>query len=73
MKISKAVLEVSELKAHLADESNSYLYKKEDDDSITCYMCCDFDVIDCSEIVFSGSCGNGINYNKNRDELRRVD
>jgi hypothetical protein len=72
MEKSKAVLELNELIEHLSNEDNHYLYKKEDDNSITCYMCCDFDVVDCNEFLFSGVCGSGVNYNFDNKEIRRV-
>ena len=70
--MSKAILNKEELIDHLSNVDNHYLYRKEDDGSITCYMCCDFDVVESNEIVFSGSCGNGINFDPLTKELRRV-
>jgi len=80
--MSKAILFESQLVEHFADTSNSYLYKVEDDGTITCNMCSDFEIHKCEEhddeilsdetLLFEGSCGEGINFNPITKQLKKV-
>jgi len=62
-KKSNAVLDANELLDHFGDESNHYLYKKQDDGTIVAWMCCDFEWADDEGHITRGGCGDGINYN----------
>ena len=78
--MSKAILNEKELIEHFSDETNKYLYKVEDDGTITCNMCCEFEVHDNADedilsdetFIFGGKCGEGINFNPITKELKKV-
>jgi len=62
---SNAIFYEDELKEHFSDESNHYLYKKRDDETLVCWMCCDFELIrqvDGAGVIDRGGCGDGIVY-----------
>jgi len=59
---SNAILHLDELKEHFSDETNHYLYKKQDDGTIVAWMCCDFEWADDNGNITRGGCGDGINY-----------
>lgn len=61
--ISTAILYADELTEHLEDVSNHRFYQRRNDDSITVWMCCDFEIVDSNIGVVRGGCGDGINYN----------
>ena len=57
-----AVLAKDELVEHFSDEANRYLYKLRDDNTLTAWMCCDFEIVDGGEVTLKGGCGDGICY-----------
>jgi len=64
---SIATLCVVELSRWFDDETNHYLVRKEDDDSLTCWMCCEWEIISKKDdgevkVLHSGKCGTGVNY-----------
>jgi len=61
-KKSNAILHKQELLEHFANEANCYLYKKKDDGSLVCCMCCDFEIVDADDTIERGSCGDAIVY-----------
>jgi len=65
---SNAILYLDELKEHFADESNHYLYKKRDDGTIACSMCCDFQiVVDDTNIGWGNQCDSIVYDPKTKD------
>lgn len=67
-KVSNAILYQDELKDHFGETNengeylNHYLYQVRDDNTLVCWMCCDFEIVDGNEILLRGSCGDGIVY-----------
>lgn len=68
-KNSNAILDYDELQEHFSDESNHYLYKKLDDGSLRCTMCCSFEIVNGSELIANGECGDGIIFNPATKEI----
>jgi hypothetical protein len=71
-KVSNAILHEDELKEHFSDEANHHLYKKRDDNTLVCWMCCDFEVvrtIDGAGVIDRGGCGDGIVYDLNKKTI----
>lgn len=62
---SNAIMYEDELLEHFSDETNHYLYKKRDDNTLVCWMCCDFELIrtvDGAGVIDRGGCGDGVVY-----------
>lgn len=66
---SNATLELDELKEHFKDENNHYLYKKRDDGTVACYMCCDFQIVADGQVIGWGNCGDAIVYNTKTKDI----
>jgi len=66
---SNAVLFIEELVEHFANDANHHLYKKNDDESLTCWMCSDFEIVDSGEVILKGVCGDGITYDLENGNL----
>ena len=67
--VSNAIMMEDELLAHFGEQTedgeyvNHYLYQKRDDNTLTAWMCCDFEVVGKGgDILFKGGCGDGICY-----------
>ncbi|MFT7880814.1 MAG: hypothetical protein ABXS91_10520 [Sulfurimonas sp.] len=71
--VSNAILSLDEIVEHFNDKTNHCLYKKNDDGTITAYMCCDWEIVDAGEIILNGECGSGINFNPKTKKIVRVD
>lgn len=67
--VSNAILIKDELVEHFSDDRNHYLYKLRDDNTLTAWMCCDFEIIDGEEVILRGGCGEGICYNLENQKI----
>ena len=43
--------------------------KKRDDDTLVCWMCCDFEIIRDDSVIDRGGCGDGIVYDLNNKTI----